>query len=173
MKATLKDNKIIHNFNNGHNNELADINDAVCYYDFYPTYENFQVICCLVRPEMLRGAVNPDNYGKYSALHCDIVHLALVYMDIKPMAYLDHKEDVPEWIDQSGLKIIHKSYINHHLNKQRDLYIIYKNDEENAIHCAEYMENKRGLETPIEHHYILGKYLGYPKKDTDYWSGKK
>jgi len=72
------------------------------------------------------------------------------------------------FFDRLGLQRIKIKRKNH------SAYVIYKDVEltNRAKKFATYLETF--TEENIEHHYIMGDYLGYPKEDVDYFcSGRK
>jgi hypothetical protein len=161
MKITLHpDGHIEHPY---HNEELKDVINAVCMYNFDATYYNFMKIVIHCKPEMLRAAITKDNYAKCTPVHSDILDIAMVYKGYKPICWI---EELPDFINQLKLNVIT-------FKKKRKNYIIYKYDafKSSAESCVEYLKSFKKEDS--KHHYIIGGYLGYPEEDIDFFNRER
>jgi hypothetical protein len=122
-----------------------------------PTLENFLRIMDVVTPEMMRGCGNPDGIGKGELMFTDITCIAMTLKGYKPMSIISKKEYYP-FMNTLGAKII--------LHKHQ--YVLWMNDDYDtrAIEFVNYLDNKDQTD---KHYYIMGNFLGYPTKDTDYF----
>ena len=174
----LNNNFIMYNFDYDYDYHFYLDNPfdlAIRNYYKSPSFDNFKEICNHVKPEMLRGAVNPDNYGKGTMLHCDIIDLAMVYRGYKPMALIYPKSQIPEFFDQLGLKMIYftKVYLDPDIIEHK--YVVWKDDDKDnaAKEFVDYIKNYVfDRSTSHLNNEIVGNYLGYPKKDIDYMNNR-
>jgi hypothetical protein len=69
-----------------------------------PTLENFLRIIDVVTPEMMRGAVNPDNIGRGELMFTSLSDIAMTLKGYKPMAIISKKEYYP-FMSTLGAKV--------------------------------------------------------------------
>lgn len=126
-----------------------------------PSLKHFETILANVTPEMMRGAVNPENVNR-DRRYCAYFDIAMVVAGHKPLCIVSHLS-VHEWMDKFDLRMIMSG------SKR----IIWTKDDqyENAKQFAEYLRGKKVCDDyqTAEHHRTLGKYLGYPESDVEFF----
>ena len=154
-----------------------DFNKSVREYLKIPSYDNFIKISDNCKPEMVRGLINADNYGKDLLLECDITHLALVYCGYKPICKL---QSIPPVFYKLGLKVLKVERISNIWgfgwgNSSSAEYIIWKSDsqDKNAKEFATFLEKDVNSSEWQNSSRIIGRYLGYPETDIDYFIKRK
>lgn len=142
---------------NKNGNTITDNNMR---YKKYPTLENFMKIYDCVTPEMVRGGRNPDGVGDGEVMHTDATCIALVLKQYKPVAWVSEKS-LLLFPTIKKLQVISKS--------GRLSYVIWANDEhqERAQTLATYLNTHQC--NPV----MLGRLLGYPEKDIQYFVKKE
>lgn len=141
------------------------INDVVEKFKQTPTLDNFLLICDIVTPDMLRGSCNKDEYGYGTVIHTDIVHVALVYKGIKPMASI--QKITKKLINELNIPLAVTKYRNTYM------YVVYlKYNTKYALKFIEYLAKSPRAATLQEHYQTMGTYLGYPQEDIDYFISK-
>lgn len=150
--------------------ELSALSTAVSQYNLEPCLHKFLNVAEHVTPEMNRGAHNED--GVYFSE--DVVELALLYRGFKPVVSLN--ENPPDYYQDAGMKLI--QFVRRHPELEtsfptsvRMTYrYLWKMGpfEEHVKVFTDYMRTYRG-DYGEEHTRIVGRALGYPEKDIEYY----
>lgn len=141
------------------NNNISIVIDK-CLHN--PTIEYFEQLLNLVTPDMMRGAVNVDNYGRAEHIFNDFCNIAMVIAGYKPLCVIN-KNNYCKWMKKYNIRVIYSA--------KYFIIWIQDNQTQNAIKFGQYLKNNKlcSIKNNKEHHYIVGKYLGIPIADTDYY----
>jgi hypothetical protein len=158
--------------NNKDHNPLANVRKQVVKYhsqrgtpDARDTFLN--EICNTVTPEMLRGGVNRDAYGRNSLIHTDVVCLALVFKGMKPMCLIT---EVPDFIDELMTvgELASREVVNE-FERRKQWVIFPQRAEADALKLVAHREAWRPGKWRPHDSFVEGHYLGYPFDDIVYF----
>ena len=128
---------------------------------------------------MLRGYVTEDNHGGNTMIHTEIVDLAMVYRGYKPMCLLHNTVLDIQSASSLGFKTISFPTVspsNVPGLEWFDNYVVWKDDSQEGLakFLVDYIRiHENDFTNCPEYSQIVGKCLGYPQKDIDYFRDKR